>query len=170
MATEIRREGEYYPTNYLQLDKDPSGKNLKEPGTKGDLGKSPVTRGCLHYFPRALLEVAKLSQFGANKYSWKGWESVPDGIHRYSDAIGRHELAIQDNFERLDPETGIMEATAVAWNALARLELIKRKQEEIKNHVGLGIAGGAVLGQCDSSILAVLSQDQTIGVVGKPQC
>lgn len=111
-------------------DRDPSGRDLKQPGTKGDLGKIPVTRGCLHYFPRALLEVARLSQIGATKYSWKGWESVPDGIHRYSDAIGRHELSIEDDFDRTDRETGVLEVAAVAWNALARLELVLREREQ----------------------------------------
>lgn len=108
-------------------DKDPSGKSLKEPGTKGDLGKSPVTRGCLHYFPRALKATSELSAIGAKKYSWKGWETVPDGINRYGDGLGRHELAIEGDYTRRDPDTGVLEATAVAWNALARLELILRE-------------------------------------------
>lgn len=112
-----------------KMDKDPSGKSLKEPGTKGDLGKSPVTRGCLHYFPRALKSVAELSSIGAKKYSWKGWETVPDGINRYGDAVGRHELAIEGDYSRRDPDTGVLEATSVAWNALARLELILRERE-----------------------------------------
>jgi hypothetical protein len=117
-------------TGYIPLkDKDPSGKDLKEPGTKGDLGKSPVTQGCLHYFPRALSDVARLSAIGASKYSWRGWESVPNGLDRYSNALGRHELAIQGDYSTKDKETGVLEATAVAWNALARLELILRGQE-----------------------------------------
>ena len=115
----------------LKEDRDPSGRNLGEPGTKGDLGKSPVTRGCLHYFPRALLAVAELSQIGANKYSWKGWESVPDGINRYSDALGRHEVRIEGDFNKRDPDTNVLESVAVAWNALARLELILREHPEI---------------------------------------
>lgn len=112
-------------------DKDPSGKSLKEPGTKGDAGKPPVTRGCLHYFPRALAAVSILSGIGANKYSWKGWETVPDGINRYSDGLGRHELRIEGDYTRRDDDTGVLEATAVAWNALERLELFLRENPDI---------------------------------------
>ena len=111
-------------------EEDPNGIKAGQPGAKLDSGKSPVTRGCLHYFPRALTAVANLSNKGAKKYSWKGWETVPDGIHRYGDALGRHELQIEDNFYKLDPDTGELEVTAVAWNALARLELILREQEK----------------------------------------
>lgn len=105
---------------------DPNGKAPGEAGAKFDAGKISVTRGCLHYFPRALTAVAELSCIGAKKYSWKGWSEVPDGIIRYSDALGRHELRIEDDFSRRDPDTGVLEAAAVAWNALARLELILR--------------------------------------------
>lgn len=112
----------------LNMEKDPNGLELKTAGAKADAGKIPVTRGALHYFPRAITAVAELSAFGAKKYSWKGWEKVVDGIHRYADALGRHELRIEDDYARRDPDTGVLEATAVAWNALARLELILREQ------------------------------------------
>ena len=106
---------------------DPNNLDAKVPGAKLDDNKISITRGCLHYFPRALRAVAELSTIGAKKYSWKGWASVPDGINRYGDALGRHELCIEDDFSRRDPDTGVLEATAVAWNALARLELILRE-------------------------------------------
>ena len=111
-------------------EKDPSGRSLKESGTKADLGKTCVVRGCLHYFPRALHAVAELSTIGSRKYSWKGWESVPDGVNRYADALGRHELRIEGDYSRRDPDTGVLEATAVCWNALARLELLLRDAEK----------------------------------------
>lgn len=114
-------------------EKDPNGLDSHVPGAKLDVGKIDVTRGCIHYFPRALLAVAELSQIGARKYSWKGWEKVPDGIHRYAAALGRHECKIEDDYTRLDPDTKVLEATAVAWNALARLELILREQEANKS-------------------------------------
>lgn len=110
-------------------EKDPSGISSDTPGAKLDAGKIDVTRGCLHYFPRALIAVAELSQVGAKKYSWRGWEKVEDGIHRYGAALGRHELRIEDDFSRRDPDSGVLEATAVAWNALARLELVLREQK-----------------------------------------
>jgi hypothetical protein len=111
-------------------EKDPYGIEPKAPGSKLDAGKVPITRGCIHYFPRALSAVAQLSGIGAKKYSWKGWESVPDGIGRYADALGRHEARIEGDYTRTDPDTGVLEATSVAWNALARLELILRERGE----------------------------------------
>ena len=122
------KEMENDPLNQLP-ECDPHGIPAGTPGAKLDAGKIAVTRGCLHYFPKALTAVAELSQIGARKYSWKGWESVPDGINRYADAVGRHELSIAGDFSRRDPDTGVLEATAVAWNALARLELILREKK-----------------------------------------
>ena len=111
-------------------EKDPNGLDLKTPGAKADDGKSPLLRGCLLYFPRALLEVARVSQKGAEKYSWKGWESVPDGSNRYGDALSRH--LVYESIEGIyDRDTGLLHASQVAWNALARLELLLKEIEEM---------------------------------------
>jgi hypothetical protein len=109
---------------------DPYGKQQGESGAKLDQGKPAIVRGCLHYFPKSLTEVARLSTIGSSKYSWAGWRGVPDGINRYADALGRHELAIAGDYTRRDPDSGVLEATAVCWNALARLELILRENEK----------------------------------------
>ena len=107
---------------------DPNGLELKAPGAKADAGKAPIFRGLLDYFPRACLQVALVSQRGAFKYSWKGWENVPDGINRYNDALGRH-IAYESIEGPIDRDTGLLHAAQVAWNALARLELILRELE-----------------------------------------
>lgn len=107
---------------------DPNGKNAKEPGSKLDAGKSPVYRGMLSYFPRSCLAVANVSEAGSRKYAWKGWETVPDGFNRYSDALGRHLAAesIEGMYDStMDVPT--LHAAQVAWNALARLELILKE-------------------------------------------
>ena len=117
----------------IKKERDPNGIDAKTPGSKLDGGKPCVTRGCLHYFPRALYSIAELSTIGASKYSWQGWKEVPDGINRYGDALGRHELRIEGDYSRTDPDTGVLEATAVAWNSLARLELILREKEKNDN-------------------------------------
>lgn len=119
-------------------ERDPLGKSNKEPGSKLDAGKAPVFRGLLDYFPRAVLEVAKLSLLGANKYSWKGWEKVPDGVNRYKDATGRHQVkeAIEGIWDRdeywLKVDQKVLHQTQVAWNALAALELMLRDMEVVK--------------------------------------
>lgn len=108
------------------VEQDPNGLNAKEPGSKLDAGKSPVMRGALHYFPRAISMVASISEYGATKYSWKGWESVEDGINRYGDALARH-LMYEEIDGMYDPQTGFLHAGHAAWNALARLELMLRE-------------------------------------------
>lgn len=98
-------------------------------GVKYDTGKPPIFRGVLGHFPRAIAAVAEVSALGAAKYDWEGWRSVPDGINRYSDALGRHFAA--EGYEELDEELGCMHAKQVAWNALARLELMLIAKENI---------------------------------------
>lgn len=108
---------------------DPHGLKPGMPGAKFDLGKAPVLRGAMHYFPRALLQVSLVSDFGAKKYTWNGWETVPEGVQRYSDAMGRHIIGERIDGP-IDPETGLLHAAQVAWNALARLELMMREAEK----------------------------------------
>lgn len=110
----------------MTSERDPTGKLPNEPGAKLDDGKAPLMRGVLNYFPRALAVVAAVSHYGATKYTWGGWISVDDGINRYSDAMARHLVAESIDGER-DPETDLLHAAQVAWNALARLELMLRR-------------------------------------------
>lgn len=120
-------------------ESDPTGRSSHTPGAKLDAGKVPILQGALAYFPNALREVAQVSYVGAKKYTWKGWESVPDGINRYGNALARHLLAT----ELYDADTGCLHAAQVAWNALARLELILREQTQPK--CGLPAVLGAVI-------------------------
>lgn len=96
---------------------------------KYDGGKPSSFRGLVKYFPRAVTAVAEISTFGAKKYAWNGWEGVPDGIDRYSDAMVRHLLK-EGEGEVLDPDSGLLHAAHTAWGALARLELMLREQEK----------------------------------------
>jgi hypothetical protein len=102
-----------------------------EVGTKLDVGKDPVYRGLLSYFPRALMAVAGVSAAGAEKYTWNGWESVPDGVNRYSDAMARHIVKewIEGPYdlEMKELNKDILHKAQVAWNALATLELYLRE-------------------------------------------
>jgi hypothetical protein len=110
---------------------DPFGIAAKAPGSKLDAGKAPIMRGLLHYFPRALKAVSEVSLIGANKYSWKGWEKVPEGEYRYGDALGRHIIyeEIEGPYDNGPGGTGALHASQIAWNALARLELMLRRLE-----------------------------------------
>lgn len=114
-----------------KTESDPHGKNAHQPGAKMDAGKAPIVQGVLQYFPRALKAIAMVSLAGANKYAWKGWESVPDGINRYENALGRHILA--EAIEGpVDKDTQCLHKAQAAWNALAALELFERDREQQK--------------------------------------
>jgi hypothetical protein len=109
----------------IDMETDPTGRCAKEPGAKLDEGK--VMAGLMvEGFARALWAVAEVSTYGANKYSYRGWEKVPDGQKRYFDAQMRHTLC-ESMGERNDKATGLTHAAHEAWNALARLELMLRE-------------------------------------------
>lgn len=110
---------------------DPNGKNPYEPGAKLDFGKVPVYQGAVDYFPRAILAVAEVSAYGAKKYAWKGWETVPNGIVRYTDAGIRHIFgeAVEGPYDSGPNGSGLLHKAHAAWNALAALELYLREQE-----------------------------------------
>jgi hypothetical protein len=112
------------------LEIDPLGKSAKEPGSKLDAGKVPIYRGAISYFPRALRAVAIVSQTGAEKYTWKGWESVEDGENRYTDAMGRH--IIDEEIEGLYSKDNLLHKAQRAWNDLASLELFLRNNPDIE--------------------------------------
>lgn len=117
---------------------DPSGLSAKTAGAKLDANKTPLFDGLIDYFPRACLAVADISKYGANKYSWKGWEKVKDGPKRYMNALLRHaaKLSIEgelDNEALADENnpTEILHRAQIAWNALASLELYLQEQEKL---------------------------------------
>lgn len=105
------------------------GINPHAPGVKLDRGKPPVFQGLFNYFPRAAMAVAEVSAFGANKYTWNGWEDVPDGYTRYSNALGRH-LMYKTVEGPVDSESKLLHDAHIAWNALAALELYLREKEK----------------------------------------
>jgi hypothetical protein len=104
---------------------DPNGLKPGEPGAKLDDGK--VMAGVLADFSLALNEVAKVGTYGAAKYSRGGWQSVPNGQERYMDAFWRHLLAMRH--EKVDPPSGLLHISQIAWNCLATMELMLREEK-----------------------------------------
>ena len=101
------------------------GPNSKPPeGVKHDQGK-PMAQ-VLGDFSRALIGVAEVGTFGANKYTRGGWQTVPNGEQRYYDAAWRHLL--QANQEECDSESNLSHLEHAAWNLLAVIELKKRER------------------------------------------
>ena len=94
-------------------------------GAKYDAGK-PRPGLMLVDFAMAIEAVAEVTTFGAKKYSPHSWMTVPDARDRYHDAFLRHILKDAKG-EKVDPESGLLHAAHVAWNALALLELKLRE-------------------------------------------
>jgi len=107
------------------FETDPNKLDAHAPGAKLDAGKPQAA--LLNQFSLALLEVAKVATFGAKKYSVGGWQHVDNGIARYSDALMRHWL--EESFELNDSNSNLKHAAHLAWNALARLELMIREEK-----------------------------------------
>lgn len=97
------------------------------PGTKLDAGK-PRLGLVFMTMARALQEVGEVATFGANEYSDDGWLAVPDGERRYTDAMLRHLMKEAVGEER-DAKSKLRHAAHTAWNALARLDLMIRREE-----------------------------------------
>ena len=116
-------------SSHIAAEIDPRGLKGNDPGAKFDSGKVRPSL-ILNDMPRAILAVAKVGTYGAEKYSEGGWKYVDDGIQRYTDAMDRHR--IKEGVETRDGDSGLMHAAHAAWNALARLELMLRDYEEPK--------------------------------------
>lgn len=97
---------------------------------KLDVDKPPVRQGVLEYFPRALLEIARVSAVGARKYAWGNClKPMEDGVNRFGNAEVRHILgaAIEGEY---DKATGCLHAAQEAWECLMRLETILKEKEK----------------------------------------
>lgn len=119
----------------------------EKPGMKFDSGKAPIDSLFLRYFPRAIEAVAMVSEYGARKYEVMNWLKVDNGVERYTDGLGRHKLKEHTEGPYDDGDSGLAHAAQVAWNALARLELML-KADMIENRRGndIGPEGKPILG------------------------
>lgn len=99
-----------------------------DPGAKYDTGK-PHVYSVLRYFPRAIEQVARVSEHGAKNHGWDTWDTIKNAGTRYADAQIRHELAVCRG-EETDEESELLHLAHMAWDALARLELRLRDGEK----------------------------------------
>lgn len=111
----------------VYTEADPQGKDPHEGGAKLDSGKNELSLVIMS-FANALWEVGQVGTYGAEKYTRDGWVQVDDGQYRYTNAMLRHLLK-EGTSEQIDPDTGLRHAAHTAWNALARLELMIRKEK-----------------------------------------
>lgn len=91
----------------------------------------PLFSGVLMYFPDALLAIAEHSKKGNDKHNpgepmhWNRSKSTDQ-----ADCIGRHLIDIGPNWDQVDPETGSLHATALAWRALALLQTVLERESK----------------------------------------
>jgi hypothetical protein len=98
---------------------------IQAPDPSAERKATPVYSGVLRYFPDAIAAVARLSKKGNDKHNpgeplhWSRGKSNDHG-----DCIVRHQMTPDE----LDPDTGEIHAVAVAWRALAQLQLLEEKR------------------------------------------
>lgn len=98
---------------------------------KFDGDKPQVVKGFFRYFPRAIVAVTRISEFGSIKYDWNNWQELEGGEDRMTEAMGRHLLAEGiDPFDCGEGGSELLHAAHTAWCAMARLEKMCQSEEE----------------------------------------
>lgn len=121
---------DFYDAAHKELD---AMNGADKSATKDDGGKPMVYSLFLAYFPRAIREVAKVSEYGMKKYNAKpetqGFRKVLDAKRRYADGLVRHLLDEVTDGPINEKDGGVRHAAQQAWNAMARLEIILEQEE-----------------------------------------
>ena len=85
--------------------------------------------------PKAIVEVAKVLTFGAEKYDAENWRKLDDLQNRYTAGALRHIFAHMDG-EKLDRETGLSHMAHALCCLLFKLEIEledgENKEEELR--------------------------------------
>lgn len=93
-------------------------------GNKDDAGKlryGLVLGGMVD----SIKAVVELAEIGAKRYGDNNWQNVEDGAERYKEALQRHLIdELKYGPGATDHDTNVLQATAIAWNALAYLWFI----------------------------------------------
>lgn len=109
---------------------------MNEPA-KEKADKLPIYQAVLSYFPRAIQEVCRISQYGVEKhnapFNAPTFPNPEYPVEGFVDAIARHLLkrAMYGEINKEDGDT--YHLAAVIWSGLAALEKILREKERIEN-------------------------------------
>lgn len=145
---------------------------MKLPTDSTERKNTPIYSGCIAYFPLAIAAVSRLSKRGNDKHNpgeplhWAREKSTD-----HKDCIARHLVDIDvfdDELQEYD------EAAAVAWRALAYLQLLEEQRlaaasaiKEVKlseaQLAGLRTMSARLASQCDDCDMARCS------TVSRPQ-
>ena len=81
--------------------------------------------------PAVIRAVARIREYGLAKYPAGGrdnWKKVEP--ERYVDALGRHYLAVMQDYKSIDPESGMPHMWHIACNAAFIIQLMDDITEE----------------------------------------
>lgn len=97
--------------------------DTKNQQVKADSGK-PI----LSYVPKEIIyQIEKVRSFGVKKYKDpENWRKV--ALERYHEALLRHTLAIWNDVQAIDTESGLLHLSHIACNVAFILELLKEKE------------------------------------------
>jgi hypothetical protein len=93
--------------------------------TSAERKGEPIHSGVMKYFPDALAAVARVSKAGNDKHNpgeplhWARGKSMDQ-----MDAAARHMLTL----DKIDPESGELEAAHNTWRSMAELQLLEEKR------------------------------------------
>lgn len=96
--------------------------------TKNQSAKADADKPILSLVPKEIIyEIEKVRAFGSNKYKDRNnWKKVE--LERYHEALLRHTLAIWDDINAKDKESGLLHLSHMATNIAFILELMKDKE------------------------------------------
>ena len=97
--------------------------DVKNQQAKADSGK-PI----LSLVPKQIIyEIEKVRSFGTKKYKDpNNWKNVE--FERYHEALLRHTLAVWDDINARDKESGLLHLSHIACNVAFLLEMMKDKE------------------------------------------
>lgn len=119
----------------VEVSATPNGEGLLEPVRCpcSDADARKANRGKPSGFrlipPAALVELAAVYAYGAQKYAPDSWRGVPNATEAYEEAFWRHFLAWKAGEER-DAESKLRHLAHALWNVVALVELTRESARE----------------------------------------
>ena len=104
------------------------GKELKKEQRNDQEAKADDGKPILSLVPTEIIfEIEKVRKYGVDKYkdpdNWKRVE-----MERYHQALLRHTLAVWDDIDARDKESGLLHLSHIATNVAFILEMLKDKE------------------------------------------
>ena len=115
--------------------------------------------------PKAIMEIAKVLTFGAEKYDAENWRKLDDLQNRYTAGALRHIFAHMDG-EELDPETNLSHLAHAMCCLLFKLEI---ELEERTKETELRESNATEHTACDQSFESDILPEKAYNEAGSMQ-